>query len=309
LEVDLHSLKLFLHLAGSLHFLKTSQACNISPPGLTRAIQRLEDEVGEKLFERNNRSVSLTPAGEVLRRYAGEILDTWAAYRDARASHQGGVYGELYLYCSVTASYLILKEFLSAYRRAYPQVRINLQTGEAETAVKQVAEGNVDIAIAARPDTVSPRIEFKSVTATPLVFIAGVEFRPGADFGFESDGGADFALESVGGSPFILPAHGLSRKRADEWFALKKTAPRIYAEVSGNEAIIAMASLGLGIGIVPLLVLDQSPLKDDVKILPLEPELRGYDVGYCRLRRKNHKTAVEAFWNMIGPRGDFGLPE
>ncbi len=296
--MDFHSLELFLHLAGSLHFFKTSQACNISPPGLTRAIQRLEDEVGEKLFERDNRSVSLTSAGEALQRYAGEILDTWAAYRDAYASRQGGVYGELYLYCSVTASYLILKELLSAYRRAYPQVRIHLQTGEAETAVKQVMAGNADIAIAARPDTVSPRIEFKTVATTPLVFIAGVDFRPGADFGFESDGGVD--VGSGGGSPFILPAHGLSRKRADEWFALKKTAPRIYAEVSGNEAIIAMASLGVGIGLVPLLVLEQSPLKNDVKILPLEPELKGYDVGYCRLRKKNHKTAVEAFWRLIG---------
>jgi len=290
--MDLHALELFLHLSGSLHFFKTSQACNISPPGLTRAIQRLEDEVGEKLFERDNRSVSLTATGEMLQRYAAEILGTWKTFQDMRASRQGGVYGELHLYCSVTASYVLLKELLSTYRRAYTRVQIHLQTGEAETAVKQVTDGNADIAIAARPDNISPRLEFKTVTTTPLVCIAGI----------------DVAFASVDDSPLILPAHGLSRKRANAWFAQNKTVPQIYAEVSGNEAIIAMASLGLGIGIVPLLVLEQSPLKNDVKILPLEPELKGYEVGYCRLRKKHHKTAVDAFWRMIGPQGEYGLP-
>jgi LysR family positive regulator for ilvC len=281
--MDLHSLKLFLHLAQTLHFSKTSQACYISAPGLTRAIKRLEDEVGEKLFERNNRSVSLTPAGSLFKKYAEEILSSWQDFQEERGTTSGVVYGELRLYCSVTASYLILKQIFSDYRRAYPAVQIYLQTGEAETAIKQVLDGSADISIAARPDRLSPRIDFKTVTKTPLVFIAGQEFHD----------------EAVAAAPFILPAHGLSRTRLEQWFALKRISPQIYTEVSGNEAIIAMASLGLGIGIVPRLVLDQSPLKNELKILCLTPELKEYEVGYCRLHKKKQKAAVKAFWQMI----------
>lgn len=281
--MDLHTIKLFLHLCRSLHFSKTSQACYISAPGLTRAIQRLEQETGEKLFERDNRSVSLTPAGVFFKKYAEQMLASWEEYEDRKSCARGGVHGELKLYCSVTASYLILKQLLSDYRRAYPGVHIYLQTGEAETAVRQVLDGSADISIAARPDRLPSRIDFKTVTTTPLVFIAG----------------NDFMYDSPDTTSFILPAHGLSRKRLEQWFEAKHISPPVYAEVSGNEAIIAMVSLGLGIGVVPGLVLDQSSLKNDIKILPLEPELKEYEVGYCRLHRKNRKAAVRAFWSMI----------
>jgi LysR family positive regulator for ilvC len=281
--MNLHDIKLFLHLSGTLHFNKTSQACFISAPGLTRAIKRLEDEAGEKLFERNNRSVSLTPAGSLLKKYARDMLNAWQTFQERSADKRGGVYGELTLYCSVTASYMILKQLLSDYRGAFPHVQIHLQTGEAEIAVKQVLEGSADIAIAARPDRLPERIDFKAVTTTPLVFIAGHEFQ----------------CEDIAAATFILPAHGLSRKRLEQWFEIKKITPKVYAEVSGNEAIIAMVSLGLGIGTVPRLVLEQSSLKHDIKILPLTPQLAEYEVGYCRLHRKSQKPAVKAFWQMI----------
>lgn len=281
--MDMDTLKFFLHLCSSLHFSKTSQACNISAPGLTRAIQRLEEETGERLFERNNRSVSLTHTGILFKKYAENMVGAWQEFKDLKSGTQGGMHGELRLYCSVTASYMMLKRLLSDYRKAYPGVQIFLKTGEAEAAVRQVLDGSTDISIAARPDSLSRRIDFKTVTATPLVFIAGKDFNYGS---------ADTA-------PFILPAHGLSRKRLEQWFDVKKISPPIYAEVSGNEAIIAMASLGFGIGVVPGLVLDQSFLKNEIKILPLAPELKGYEVGYCCLHRKNPKAAVRAFWEMI----------
>ncbi len=57
-------LYIFLQLAKSLHFSKTSHACYISPASLTRLVQRLEREAGTRLFERDNRTVNLTRAGE-----------------------------------------------------------------------------------------------------------------------------------------------------------------------------------------------------------------------------------------------------
>ena len=62
--MDLRNLELFLHLADSLHFGKSADAMAVSPSTLSRAIQRLEQKTGCVLFERDNRSVRLTPAGE-----------------------------------------------------------------------------------------------------------------------------------------------------------------------------------------------------------------------------------------------------
>lgn len=281
--MDLYHLHLFLHLSETLHFTKTSQACFISGPGLTRAIQRIEEETGELLFERDNRSVSLTRAGKIFKEFAQHTLDSWQICKDTLAAQRGKIQGEVKLFCSVTASYRILKEFLKDFEQTYPSVQIILQTGVAESALEKVCHGEADIAIAPRPDILSEKIEFKTVTTTPLVFIAD----------------KNTTCTSFAEIPFILPAHGLSRERVDLWCRKKNIRPRIYAEVSGNEAIIAMVSLGCGIGVVPGLVLDQSALKQDITLLPVDPPLKDYEVGYCRLRKKQYKKAVEVFWNMI----------
>jgi len=72
--MDLRNLELFLHLADSLHFGKSADAMAVSPSTLSRAIQRLEQETGCVLFERDNRSVRLTPAGGKLREFGGRLL-------------------------------------------------------------------------------------------------------------------------------------------------------------------------------------------------------------------------------------------
>ena len=65
--MDLRDLKLFLHLAESCHFGRTARAMHVSPSTLSRQIQRLEEDVGHALFLRDNRTVTLTEAGERLR--------------------------------------------------------------------------------------------------------------------------------------------------------------------------------------------------------------------------------------------------
>ena len=79
--MDNRELKLFKHLASSLHFGQTSRACHVTPSALTRIIQRLEEELGETLFLRDNRSVSLTTAGRAFRSYADDVLQRFEVLR------------------------------------------------------------------------------------------------------------------------------------------------------------------------------------------------------------------------------------
>jgi len=76
--VDIKTIKLYLHLSESLHFSRTAQAMHVSPSALSRAMQRLEEEVDTKLFQRDNRSVSLTNAGVEYRHFAAQTLDNWS---------------------------------------------------------------------------------------------------------------------------------------------------------------------------------------------------------------------------------------
>ena len=74
-----------------------------------------------------------------------------------------------------------------------------------------------------------------------------------------------------------------------------KIQPNIYAQVSGHEAILSTVSPGCGIGVVPKLVFDKSPLKKNVRILDVEPEISLYAVGICIQKRKLKSRLVRAF--------------
>ncbi len=75
--MDIRSAQLFLHLAGSLNYSKTSEQLYVSPSTLTRIIQRLEDDLGVALFSRDKRSVRLTAAGERFQQFARQYLQDW----------------------------------------------------------------------------------------------------------------------------------------------------------------------------------------------------------------------------------------
>lgn len=287
--MDNRELYLFKHLAGTLHFGQTSRACHVTPSALTRTIQRLEDELGEKLFIRDNRSVLLTEAGKAFRSYADDVLKRYEELQ-TQISRGGVLNGEISLYCSVTAAYSILSAIFQKFRTVHPEVHIKLRTGDAALALDTLQNREVDITVAALPASLPEQVEFLQILETPLVFIAPAGFPETVRW---NKNGIDWQ-----NTPVILPNLGLSRERTDRWFHEKKTVPNIYAQVAGNEAIIAMAALGCGVGIVPKLVLEKSPLQEQIRVLSVTPEMEPFSIGICTMKRNMRLPQVQAFWEI-----------
>ena len=282
--MDNRSLKLFLHLCDTLHFGRTSQAMHISPSALTRHIQQLETELNTILFERDNRSVKLTKEGILFQQYAKESLGLWQGFRQSLMEETQELQGELSIYCSVTASYSFLHDILSDFRRAHPKIAITLRTGDSEDAITHIVEDEDDLAIGARPDRLPSKLDFKRITTSALVMIAPL------------DENKSNAWETA---PMILSEKGLIRKRVDTWFQEKNIKPTIYAQVSGNEAIVSLVSLGFGIGVVPKIVLDNSPLAAQVKELNHKPLLEPIDVGLYAQKKRLQNPVVHALWDSL----------
>ncbi|MAB96662.1 MAG: transcriptional regulator IlvY, partial [Pseudomonadaceae bacterium] len=97
--------------------------------------------------------------------------------------------------------------------------------------------------------------------------------------------------------PMILSEEGLARTRTDRWLKNHSIKPRIYAQVSGNEAIVSMVSLGFGIGVVPQIVLDNSPLSARIRTYEIQPPLTAYDIGLFALEKHLKEPLINAFWN------------
>jgi LysR family transcriptional regulator, positive regulator for ilvC len=286
--MDIRELEIFLTAAELLHFGRASQACNLSPSALTRTIQRMEEALEQPLFLRDNRKVLLSPAGERLKAYARLSIQEWRAFRASLRNEQA-VAGTLSIYASITAVYSLLPQLLESYRASYPEVQLELRTGAAEQAVTQVQSGEIDLAVAALPDRQRSSIEFLPMVTIPLIFIAPKQM-----------GAASVPMKSgrldLSRAPLVLPQTGLSRRRLDHWLQEHRITPNISSEVSGNEAIISMVRLGCGVGIVPRLVLERSPFRDEVTIVENAPKLDPYVVGLCSSKRNLQRPSVRAFW-------------
>ncbi|MBN1687254.1 MAG: HTH-type transcriptional activator IlvY [Spirochaetales bacterium] len=289
--MDFHSLKLFLHLSNTLHFKRTSDLCYISPSALSRTIQRLEEELGQPLFIRDKRSVSLTDAGQNFKRFAQETVDRWEQFRSSLAQEE--LRGEIILYGSVTAAYGVLSDLFSTVRNLYPDIHLRLETGDSAQAIEKVADGSVDVAVAAKPESFPKNLLFKTLVVTPLSFIGPVVACEVTDM-INSN---PIPWEEV---PLILAEQALSRRWVEDWFRGHGLKPHVYAEVAGHEAILSMVRLGCGVGAVPELVIDNSIFKNDVRVLDVKPRLPLYEVGLCVHRGRITSPVVRAFWMSAG---------
>ena len=293
--MDIQSIRVFNHLAHSLHFGRTSQVCHLSPSALTRTIQRMEEELGVQLLLRDTRRVALTPAGLVFSRYAEEAEQRWLDLRQALTDERE-LRGDVSLFCSVTAAQSLLPRILGSFRQHHPGVQIKLQTGDAAEAIGKLRAREAEVSIAALPETLPSGLVFIKLAETPLEFIGPAD---GPETVLLRDGGIDWQA-----TPFILAERGPARVRIDKWFRDQGLEANIYAQVAGNEALLTMVSLGFGAGVVPRLVLEQSPLRQRVRLLAVEPRLAPFVIGACTSRQNLRNPLVQALWTSIGEGGE-----
>jgi LysR family transcriptional regulator, positive regulator for ilvC len=287
--MDIRSLKLYLHLCDSLHFAKTAEQMHMSPSTLSRTLQRLEDEVGCKLFERDNRSVALTHAGKEFKLFAQHTLSQWLSLKGKVDPMQAKLHGQLSLYCSVTAAYSHLPKLLDRFRSIHPNVDIKLATGDAANAVNELNRNRADIAIIALPDNLASSLHFTSIDKVPLSLIAPTITCP-VQQAISQD---KIAWETL---PYIVPEHGPGRQRADNWFKAMDFKPNIYAQVAGQEAIASMVALGCGVAISPEVVINNSPVRDRIQMLVSPINVPVFELGFCCKKKRLEEAVLKAFF-------------
>ena len=283
-------LRQFVELARTLHFGRASRACHLSPSALSRAIQKLESQIGEPLFERQHHTVTLTPAGEVFRRHAITVLEEWDRFEAERVASHGVLTGTARVYCTVTAAQSIVPDLLGRVRQAHPGIRLELTTGYAADAIEQLRGGGIDVSVAALPARLPAGIVSRRLATTPVVFV-GPKVQGPVRRAFEHRPIDWSAL------PFVLPAHGLARDYVDKWLDRRSISPTVYAAIEGHEAILSLVALGCGVGVVPRLVLEKSALRDRITELPVRPALPRFRIALCVRERSLSNPLVAAVWD------------
>lgn len=293
--MDLRDLKTFLHLAESRHFGRSARAMHVSPSTLSRQIQRLEEQLNQPLFVRDNRTVTLTEAGEQLRQFAQQTMLQYQQMRHTLGQQGPSLSGELHLFCSVTAAYSHLPPILDRFRAEHPSVEIKLTTGDAADAVEKVDSGEADMAIAGKPETLPPGVAFSILDDLAVVLIAPALPCPVRTL-------VQQPIPDWTKVPFILPEQGPVRRRIELWFRRKKiTNPFIYATVAGHEAMVSMVALGCGIALIPEIVLENSPepVRNRVLIMDRNDENTPFELGVCVQKKRLNEPLISTFWKLL----------
>lgn len=287
--MDYDNLRVFVELSRTLHYGRASKQQHKSTSAVSRTILRIEEELGHALVERDSKRVRLTPHGEQFARFASDALARFEEMRAALQRDTEMLRGTLSVFASVTACQSFLPALLARFREAHPNVQLKLETGYAVDALSMLASGAVDVCVAALPERLSKQLVARVVLVTPLVFVA-----PTANC--EVSAYVDRRPVPWASLPLVLPSHGLVRDAVDQWLRARRVRANVYSEVAGNEAILALVSTGSGVGVVPKIVVDRSPLRADVRALEVEPRLGDLRVGVCTQASALHNPLIAAFW-------------
>ncbi len=147
MEID--QLRYFLGVAERGNFTRAAEELKISQPALSRSIQKLEDELGQPVFERKTRSVALTEAGVLLQSRAQQIM---SLIEDTKAEiSDDGQSGQVRVGAIPTIAPYFLPDFLRQFSSEFPKAALIVQEDTTTNLLKRCTQGEIDLAIIALP--------------------------------------------------------------------------------------------------------------------------------------------------------------
>lgn len=240
--MDLSQLETFLAVAEERGFSRAALRLNRSQPAVSQVIRKLEDDLGEVLFERASRDGSLTAAGELLQDYAKRLLSLRSEASSALEELRSLERGRLQLAANeYTCLYLL--PILDEFRRLCPQVGVTVHRSLASRIPEELLQRTVEIGIV----SFRPREQdFRSISVytDELTFVVNPS-HPLA-------GEKRVSIRDLGAENFV--AHNVPsplRRQVIEAFALHKTPLNMGVELPSLETIKRFVAMGNGVALVP----------------------------------------------------------
>ena len=133
------------------HFAKAAAQCFITQPTLSMQIQKLEDEIGIRIFDRNKQPVIPTEAGKEIIAQARKVLAERDAIHDIIQVQKGVLQGHLSIGIIPTLAPYLLPLFISSFTQTYPQVKLVINEMTTDVIVRRLKEGRIDAGLLVTP--------------------------------------------------------------------------------------------------------------------------------------------------------------
>ncbi|WP_379133827.1 LysR family transcriptional regulator [Paenibacillus sp. sgz500958] len=278
--MTLYQIEVFLVVVRNGSFTKAGEELHASQSGVSHIISDLEQELGVTLFSRSRSGVKVTKAGEHIVAHAREIMRQMERIREIAAEENGVQNGILRIasFPSFTAN--VIPQMIQSFRNHYPNIEILLFEGSYAEVEAWIRAGAVDLGFLSEAED---GIEMKLRILDPLVVVLPAN-HPLTNHEVIS-------IEQIENEPLILLKSGCERMVVN---AFKEKALHLHTqfEAAENSTVISMVEAGMGVSIVPAMILPSSPPK--VEIRRLHPPL-SREVGLAVLAENPVTPAVHAF--------------
>ncbi|QQD55357.1 LysR family transcriptional regulator [Pseudomonas fluorescens BBc6R8] len=243
--MEIRHFRYFLSVALNGHFTRAAEQLGIAPPTLSRQIQNMEDELGVRLFQRNQRFVRLTAAGEALLVDAQQTVSKFdAAQLSAQRAGRGDV-GRIELGYVASAAYSgVLQEQVTHFNQSCPGVLLNIREVGMMMSPALVRDGLLDLAYVRTPIELPDELETISLYDEGFVLALHSSSRLNEL--------PHISAARLAGEKFILPEQvsGTLAVASQGGFT-----PHLGPQPGSLVAVITLVSLGQGIAVVPESVL------------------------------------------------------
>lgn len=149
--MEIRVLKYFLTVAEIGNITKAANSMHLTQPTLSRQLQDLERELGQKLFVRGSKSVTLTPEGMVLRRRAQEIMELVEKTENEFFSIKDDVSGDIFIGAGETKTIKLIADVMKTLQKKYQKIKFHIVSGDSEDLSEKLDKGILDFCIFIEP--------------------------------------------------------------------------------------------------------------------------------------------------------------
>ncbi len=248
--MEFDQLRYFLRIAEVANFTRAAEVLGISQPALSRSIQRLEDELGQPVFERQGKSLSLTQAGTLLQGRAQQIL---SLIEDTKAEIcDDGKSGRLRIGAIPTIAPFFLPNVLRKFSQEFPRAHLIVQEETTDKLIKSCTQGEIDVGILSLPIS-AKYLEVEGLFEEELLLVIPPD-HPLAEK-------PHVRLSDIEPLPFVLldEAHCLTDNILS--FCRQRSFQPVAVEHTSQLAMVQeLVSLSHGVSLIPQMarLLDQS---------------------------------------------------
>lgn len=291
-DINYELYKVFYHVAKTLSFSEASKELFISQSAVSQSIKVLEKRLGEKLFKRSTKKVSLTKEGDILFSHIEPAVNLISLGEEQIMESQSLNGGQLRIASSDTICRYILKPYLREFHRKYPNVHIKVINGTSLACVDYLKENKVDLIVVNTPNSALASVNhIEDLFDFRDVFIAGRESFP------------ELMQDKISLSRIIkYPVMMLDKESATTEFMHQfflnnqlELVPEI--ELASNDLLIDLAKIGLGVACVP----DYCISEDDPELFVIHSDrtfpMRGIAAAYDDM--KPLSPAAENFLHLL----------